>query len=407
MPQAPVLPPGRSCIFSACCVIIFCSAGPSAFSVFVDPLMQATGASRGSVSLALTLYQFSMGVFGIIGGRIVDRSGPRGLMYIGGALVGLGWMLMAFSSSLALVLLSFGVTVGAGVGLTYNAAINTALRWYPEKRGAMSGLLLGSASLGTLVMAKVGAVLCHHFGLNGLLYTGLFYLAAMWLVGWLLRAPSPQWKPEGWTPPAPSGGGVLNYTPGAMLRTPTFWILLALFSAACTSGVMMVSALSPIAQTQLGMSPVRAADMVSVSCLANFAGRVLLGRLCDAWGDIKTLGLIFLLTIGSLCGFGMAHSVPGFLVCVIVLGCAFGGVMVVFPPMTTRLFGVVHSGTNYGILFFGYAVGSLIGPQIAAQTMDLSLGAQAYSTPYRLAVGVALFGFVLNMVFLRSQRARH
>ena len=405
MPQAPAPSPARSCIFSACCVIIFCSAGPSAFSVFVDPLMQATGSSRGSVSLALTLYQFSMGVFGIIGGRIVDRSGPRGLMYIGGALVGLGWIVMAFSSSLALVLLSFGATVGAGVGLTYNAAINTALRWYPEKRGAMSGLLLGSASLGTLVMAKVGAVLCHYFGLNGLLYTGLFYLAAMWLVGWLLRPPAPDWKPEDWTPPVPEQGVILNYTPGAMIRTPMFWTVLALFAAACTSGVMMVSALSPIAQTQLGMSPVRAADMVSVSCLANFTGRVLMGRLCDAWGDIKTLALIFLLTIASLLGFGMAHTAPVFLVCVVVLGCAFGGVMVVFPPMTTRLFGVAHSGINYGILFFGYAVGALIGPQIAAQTVDLSLGAHAYATPYRLAVGVALFGFALNMLFLRSQRS--
>jgi OFA family oxalate/formate antiporter-like MFS transporter len=188
-----------------------------------------------------------------------------------------------------------------------------------------------------------------------------------------------------------------------MIRTTTFWHMLLLYSLAAVTGTMMVSALSPIAQVQLGMEPVVAANMVSISCLANFFGRLATGRLCDKWGETKTLILIFMLTIISLLGMRQAESVPFFVAFLLLLGSSYGGVLVVFPPLSARMFGITHSGTNYGILFFGHAVGALIGPQIAAQAVDRSLGIHAFSHAYLLAAAVAAVGLILSLAFIRRR----
>ena len=194
---------------------------------------------------------------------------------------------------------------------------------------------------------------------------------------------------------------------GAMIRTFTFWHLLLLYALAATAGIMMVSVLSPIAQIQLGMTPVVAANMVAINCLANFFGRLATGRLCDKWGETKTLALIFVLTIISLLGMRQSASVIPFTAFLLLLGSSYGGVLVVFPPLSAKMFGITHSGANYGILFFGHALGALLGPQIAAQTIDRSLGAHAFNHAYLLAAAVAVVGLVLSLAFIRLNTRSH
>ena len=129
----------RVLIFSAAFVIIFCCSASAAFSVFAKPLQEATGGTASQVALTLTIYQFFMSLFGILSGKIVDKSSPRTLMYVGGIVFGLGWGLTAFANSIPMLYLTTGVIAGAGNGLLYNPSLNTALKWYPEKRGTMSG----------------------------------------------------------------------------------------------------------------------------------------------------------------------------------------------------------------------------------------------------------------------------
>ncbi len=395
---------GRAVIFGAAFVVVFTTSGPSAFSVFADPLIAATGGSRSQVVLALTLYQFCMAVTGIFSGRIMDRSGPRLITYAGALLMGLGWMLTALAADLTRLYLGFGLTLGVGVGLIYAPAINLVVRWYPDKRGAMSGALLSAASLGPLVLARAGAGLHEHFGLFALVYVGCVCLSLVWLVAWTMRLPPPGWLPEGWTPPAAPPRETAPCTPGMMIRSGLFWLMLALYSLAATAGVMMVSSLSPIAQVQLGLSAVAAAGLVSLNCLANFAGRLGFGRLCDLWGESRTLVLLYALTIIGLAGMSACASVPVFAVFLVLLGGAFGGVLVVFPPLTAKAFGITYSGSNYGLMFFGYAVGSLLGPQIAAGAANPAAGARAFASAYHVAACVALAGLFLNILLIRLER---
>lgn len=387
-------------IFTAAFLIIFCCAASSAFSVFAEPLRKAVNGTPSQVAFTLTLYQFFMACFGVASGWIMDRFGAKKLMYVGGLVFGLGWGLTAFVHSLPLLYLTVGLMAGAGNGIMYNPALLTALKWFPEKRGTISGFLLAAASLGPLVLAKVGAVLCDSFGMNGFIPIGIAYLVICWAVGWLMDSPRED--------VADAGGriaqtGENDFTPGQMLRTSRFWLMLALFAISCTAGIMLIGSLSPIAQVQLGMTPVVAANMVVVNTLSNFCGRLITGRLTDKLGQTKTLALILVLTMVGLAGLSFARNVWVFSLFLILLGASFGGVLVVYPTLTGRVFGQTHSGTNYGIMFFGYAIGALVGPRIAARSINKAAGVDAYHTAYMIAIAVALVGLVID-IFLIAKK---
>lgn len=396
----------RKIVFASAFIVIFVCSGSAAFSVFVKPLREATGATAGQVTLTLTIYQFFMALFGIISGKIVDKFGPKKLMYVGGFIFGIGWALTSIASSLPMLYISYGVLAGAGNGLLYNPSINTALRWYPEKKGTMSGILLGSASLGPLVLAKVGAILCQQFGTKGLIFIGGAYFSLVCLVGWKMVAPEKNWAPEGFKAQASVSGSsiIKDYSPKEMASSGIFWIMLALFSIACTAGIMMIGSLSAIVQVQLGMTAVAAANMVVINCLSNFGGRLAVGKLCDKLGETKTLGVVFIFTIIGLLGLKAATTQGIFIIFLIILGASFGGVLVIYPPLTSKTFGVKNSGINYGIMFFGYAIGALIGPQIAARAVNPSLGTNAYSQAYVIAAIVAGIGFLINLFLITKQK---
>lgn len=396
----------RKIVFTAAFIIIFCCSASAAFSVFSQPLQQATGGSASQVALTLTIYQTFMALFGILSGKIVDKSGPKKLMFIGGIVFGLGWLLTAFASSIPMLYLTTGLIAGAGNGLLYNPSLNLALKWYPEKKGTMSGLLLASASIGPLALSKVGAILCEALGTEGFIYIGLAYAILVCLSALFVEIPDNDWVPDGYSPALQAANNAAkDFTTGEMICTVKFWIMLILFALSCTAGIMMIGSLSTIAQTQLELDPITASNFVAINCIANLCGRLIIGKFCDKVGEAKTLIGILIITIVSLLGLKMAESnIILFTICLILLGGAFGGVLVVYPPLTAKNFGMKNQGMNYGIMFFAYAIGSLLGPQIAAQFVDQSAQIMAYGKVYLVAVAVAIIGLVLNFILIRVMK---
>ncbi len=397
----------RKIVFTAAFIMIFCCSASAAFSVFSKPLQVATGGDASQVALTLTIYQTFMAIFGILSGKIVDKSGPKKLMFIGGIVFGLGWALTAFASSIPMLYLTTGFIAGAGNGLLYNPSLNMALKWFPEKKGTISGLLLASASVGPLALSKVGAILCQSMGTTGFIYIGVAYAVLVCISSLFAAVPESGWTPDGYTPAAmAANNSVKDYTPSEMLKTSKFYVMLILFALSCTAGIMMIGSLSTIAQTQLGVDPIVASNFVAINCIANLCGRLIIGKFCDQVGEAKTLVGILIITALSLFGLKLAGSnMAFFIVCLVLLGGAFGGVLVVYPPLTAKNFGMKNQGMNYGIMFFAYAIGSLLGPQIAAKFVDVSAGFMAYGNVYMVAIGVAIVAIVLDIVLIKNMEA--
>lgn len=396
----------RKLVFTAAFIIIFCCSASAAFSVFSKPLQLATGGDASQVALTLTIYQTFMAIFGILSGKIIDKSGPKKLMFVGGIVFGLGWALTAFASSIPMLYLTTGLIAGAGNGLLYNPSLNLALKWFPEKKGTMSGLLLASASVGPLALSKVGAVLCEAVGTTGFIYIGVAYAVLVCIASMFVAVPEEGWIPEGYTPAQQAAqNSVIDVTPGEMVKTSKFWLLLVLFALSCTAGIMMIGSLSTIVQTQLVIDPIVASNFVAVNCIANLCGRLMIGKFCDKVGELKTLVGILIVTALALFGMKLAgDSLVFFTVCLVLLGGAFGGVLVVYPPLTAKNFGMKNQGMNYGIMFFAYAIGSLLGPQIAARFVDSSAGILAYGNVYLVAIGVAFVGLILNLILMKGEK---
>ena len=397
----------RKIVVTAAFIMIFCCSASAAFSVFSKPLQVATGGDASQVALTLTIYQTFMAIFGILSGKIVDKSGPKKLMFIGGIVFGLGWALTAFASSIPMLYLTTGFIAGAGNGLLYNPSLNMALKWFPEKKGTISGLLLASASVGPLALSKVGAILCQSMGTTGFIYIGVAYAVLVCISSLFAAVPESGWTPDGYTPAAmAANNSVKDYTPSEMLKTSKFYVMLILFALSCTAGIMMIGSLSTIAQTQLGVDPIVASNFVAINCIANLCGRLIIGKFCDQVGEAKTLVGILIITALSLFGLKLAGSnMAFFIVCLVLLGGAFGGVLVVYPPLTAKNFGMKNQGMNYGIMFFAYAIGSLLGPQIAAKFVDVSAGFMAYGNVYMVAIGVAIVAIVLDIVLIKNMEA--
>lgn len=383
-------------VFMAAFLIIFSCAAISAFSVFKNQWTEMTGSD--SVGFALSVYQFSMACFGIIGGIIYDKVGPKKLMYAGGLLFGAGWFFSAFATNIWMLYFTFGIIAGAGNGVMYSPALNTAIRWFPDKKGTISGLLLCSASLGPLFLSQIGTSMVNKFGANSFMYIGIFYLLVVWCVSWAMEVPSKEWEEENYPIKSTSSKETKDFSPKEMLSTGTFWFLIIIFAIGNTAGLMMIGNLSPIAQGQLALSEAGAATLVSINCIANFIGRLVMGRLCDKLGENKCLILIFILTIISLLGLSISSNVFIFTTFLVLLGGAFGGVLVVFPPLTSKTFGVKYAGTNYGIMFFGYSAGAFLGPYIAQTAKLDGTGVDAYKYVYLVAMIVAALGLILSLV---------
>ncbi|MCD8280537.1 MAG: MFS transporter [Enterocloster citroniae] len=224
-------------------------------------------------------------------------------------------------------------------------------------------------------------------------------------MGWIMTVPGKDWV----APPIPAS--VTNtekadreYGPFDMLKTLRFWLMIVLMCLASMTGIMFVGALSGIAQAQLGVGTAAASWIVGISALANFVGRMGFGRVCDRLGEAKTVLIILVVTILSLFVMRNAFTIPMFIVCLIFIGAAFGGVLVCFPPFTQKVFGMENSGVNYGIMFLGYASGSYFGPQIAAKTKmlgpDGAVMATSYANAYSIAIAVGVAGIVVCFLLM-------
>lgn len=389
----------RKVILGASLVSIFVCGAISSFSVFRDILVESTHSTTAQVLLTLTINQITMACFGIVSGKIVDKIGPKLVMTLGGAIFGLGWFLTAFVSSIPMLYLATGMVVGMGNGLIYNPALNTCLKWFPEKKGTIMGCCLCAASAGTFALAKAGAWLCATFGQMGFAYFGIAFLVAGALAGFFMKAPA-----------ATTGAAVVadagydnSLDSLSMIKTLRFWFMFILFILAATASTMMVGALSNIAQAQLGVSPLEAANFVAINALSYLVGRLLVGRVYDKIGPLKMLAVLLVLIIAALLGMRFVGShMVGFILCLVVLSLACGGLLVVYPPFTASQFGMRYQGMNYGIMFLAYAIGTLVGPQIAAGFVDSSLGAAAYSSAYVVAALVTGVGLVLCLVMSKK-----
>jgi OFA family oxalate/formate antiporter-like MFS transporter len=378
------------------------------WSVFQTPLKEYFKWPESSVTLPAQIVLACFALAVIFGGRLQDKFGPRVIATIGGAVLGLGLILARFSESFApgvaliWLIATFSVLGGIGIGMGYVCPIATCVKWFPDKRGLITGLAVAGFGAGAFFFAPLakGLVSVGKYQLLGanlfdlprigvfstFLTLGIVFLVLVVAGAQLLRNPPAGYVPKGWTPPqkaAGTGPVKQDFVPGEVLKTPQFWLLWLTYFAGCTAGLQVIMKASPIWESlKVGatapdlvnadlVKSVGAAGAMAVSILAifNSLGRIAWGKFSDNLGRKTTLVVMFAICGAAMLLLNILNTYPLYLIGICVVGFCFGGFLALYPAVTADYYGSKHYGVNYGLMFSAYGAGGIVGPMLAAALM--------------------------------------
>ena len=353
-----------------------------AWSVFVLPLEQEFGWTRAQTSWTFTIAIVTFAASFIVAGRLQDLRGPRICAAIGGTLVGLGFILSSFTTSLLYLYAMFGVVVGLGNGFGYATPVPVASKWFPDKRGLVVGLMVGGYGAGSAIFGPVATSLIGGVGWRpAFQILGVLFFVMGMIGACLLRNPPAGYQPPGWTRSA-AGAAVQrstrDWTTADMVRTPTFYALWIAYCLGATAGLMVISQLVPFARAA-GLTAAAATFAITIGAVGNAGGRILSGWLSDTLGRLTTLRVMVLLSAVAMPTWFIARGelVLFYLLAVAVYWC-YGTQLSVFASTTADFYGTRNLGMNYGVLFTAWGAAGILGPAIAARVYD-RFGAYRYA----------------------------
>src|SRR5256885_977076 len=241
-----------------------------AWSVFRVPLVKQFGWSISEVTLTFTISIFVLGFAAFFGGLWLNRKGPRVVVLTGGALYGLGIFLASFTHRLSWLYLTYGVVGGIGLGLGYIVPVAVLVKWFPDRRGLITGIAVGGFGAGALITAPVATRPVQSVGvLSTFAYLGIAYLIVTVVTGLFMRNPPDGWKPEGWTPTATqtSHRAGHDFTLGEALKIGKWGPLWLFWFLIPSAGISIFSQEAPLFQELAGVTAVAAASLVDLVIL--------------------------------------------------------------------------------------------------------------------------------------------
>src|SRR5438105_3899781 len=223
-----------------------------AWSVFRVPLAKQFGWSISEVTLTFTISIFVLGVAAFFGGLWLNRKGPRIVALTGGFLYGAGIFLASFSGhKLWWLYLTYGVIGGIGVGFSYIVPVAVLVKWFPDRRGLITGVAVGGFGAGALITAPLANRLIQSVGvLSTFAYLGIAFFLVTVVSGCFMQNPPEGWKPRGWAPIGTQGTqrSSRDYTLRDALRTWQWWALWLLLFLNTSAGISIISQESPLFQ---------------------------------------------------------------------------------------------------------------------------------------------------------------
>src|SRR6202163_5002733 len=341
-----------------------------AWSVFRVPLAKQFGWSISEVTLTFTISIFVLGIAAFFGGLWLTRQGPRIVAVTGGALYGLGVFLASFSANkLWWLYISYGLIGGIGVGFSYIVPVAVLVKWFPDRRGLITGVAVGGFGAGALITAPVATRLIQSVGvLSTFAYLGIAFLMVTVASGYFMQNPPEGWKPEGWTATGTrvSERSTRDYTLGEALRTWQWWALWLLLFLNTSAGISVISQESPLFQELGRVSAVAAASMVGVASIGNALGRVFWAWASDSITRRATFVVMFLAQVALfwiLPSISSAAMVT--LVAFVILMC-YGGGFGTMPAFAADYFGSKNVGPIYGLMLTAWGFASAFGPLLIA-----------------------------------------
>ncbi len=370
-----------------------------AWSVFRVPLAKQFGWSISEVTLTFTISIFVLGVAAFFGGLWLNRKGPRIVAATGGFLYGAGVFLASFSDhKLWWLYLSYGVIGGIGLGFSYIVPVAVLVKWFPDRRGLITGIAVGGFGAGALVTAPVATRLIQSVGvLSTFAYLGVAFLIVTVVSGYFMQNPPEGWKPEGWAPTASQASqrSSRDYTLGEALRTWQWWALWLLLFLNTSAGISVISQESPLFQELARVSAAVAAGMVGIASIGNASWA------SDSITRRATFAVMFVAQVVLFWIYPSISSAAVLTVVTFVVLMCYGGGFGTMPAFAADYFGSKNVGPIYGLMLTAWGFASAFGPLLIAYMRQAN---GAYRGALHVIAGIMAVSVVLPLIVSSPRR---
>jgi MFS transporter, OFA family, oxalate/formate antiporter len=398
--------PNRWGIAVAAVIMQICLGAVYGWSVFKIPLMRTEHWSETQVQLNFTLAILFLGVGTIIGGLWQDRKGPRVVASVAGLVYGIGYLLAAVfttNHSLNGLYLAYGVLTGLGMGMGYICPVATLVKWFPERRGLMTGVAVCGYGAGALVMSPIAArLIIAHSVAYTFAALGIVYLIVVVAAAQFYANPPAGWRPAGWEPRSAvaRAATTYDYSVKEAMGTWQFWLLWAMLFLNVSAGIMIISQASPMAQQMVGMTALAAASMVGLISIFNGLGRVFWAWVSDHIGRARVYFLLYLIQVVIFFALPRIHNLTAFSIAFAIIGLCYGGGFGTMPSFTADFFGPKFMGGIYGIILLAWGAAAIPSPIMIAR---LHQATGRFDTSIYVVAVVLACSLVLPLIAKRPQ----
>ena len=381
----------RNYVLIAGMVIQFCAGIIYGWSVFRGPVAAHLNWDAGEASLTSSI-MLAMFVVGIIfGGWAQDKLGPKKVSLAGSVLIGAGITLTALITSATpwLIYVTYGCIGGIGVGTVYMATVAAVQKWFPDRRGFASGMIVCAFGFSLVLLAPLAKSMLAGLGVpNTFLIIGLSFLIICGLCSFVINNPPEEYVPKGYTP-VQAATTIRQYSPREILKTKQFYLLLgALFFMLPAYFILNPVFLSLGADR--GLSEGLAVLGVSLTGISSAVGRLVVAWVSDRIGRKEAMISIAAITLVASLAMTMAEGAL-FLICIVLIAFGLGGGASIFSTMTAESFGTKHGGLNYGLVMIGFGASALVSQNVAKA---LTAGG-SYTSSFVLAAATCVIAIVL------------
>jgi OFA family oxalate/formate antiporter-like MFS transporter len=331
----------------------------------------------------------------VFAGKLVERSGPRVIAGVGGLLFGIGYLVASRSDgSFPLMLLGISLLAGVGTGAGYVCALTTSMKWFPDRKGLVTGIAMagfggGAILLSTLAESQLssGVPVLTVFQWIGLAYGAAILIAAM-----VLRFP------------VAGRTGVAQTAPPLrrLVRDPFFLSLVLGMFCGTFAGMLVIGNLTPMALA-VGIPALPAAAAVSVFALGNATGRITWGWISDRTSEWMIPVKLAALAVPLVLLAWVSTAAP-FIAVSFAIGFGFGACFVLYAAQVAARYGLSSVAGVYPLVFLAYGAAGIVGPSIGGWLYDQTL---SYTPAIVLTCGVVGIGIAGTIWLLRKARTVH
>lgn len=342
-----------------------------AWSVFLKPVIAAYKAPQLQANFTFSLALLALGVTAGFGGYLNSRFGPRAIATVAGIVYGAGIILAGFAApNLFVLYLTYGIIGGIGLGLGYIVALAMLIKWFPDRRGFITGLAVAGFGAGAALTGPVAAnflLPAYQLGTT-LVILGIAYLVIVVVAAQFFRKAPDGYAPPGWVPVVKplEIRSKREYTLRESITSPKWYVLWLILALNVTAGAALISVASPLAQ-ELTLVPagVASALVVTIS-IFNGAGRLFWGWLSDLIGRPYTFLSLFVIQIVCFVLTPFMSSFALLFVPASLIGLCYGGGFGTMPAFAADFFGPKNAGTIYGVMLTAWSAGGIVGPLLIA-----------------------------------------